>query len=119
MNLLIKKELDNVNCALMSSYEENCTHIFIQKGIKDAKYLSVEENKYYQIKVKDYIIHPYEGFILHSQWNNNIIPPDDTMNVHILQIMGKMVRVNGVGVNVPTNWAGWLPKESFEIIKLL
>ena len=119
MNPLIKKELEHVNIAILPSYNDNSSHIIIQKGIRNLSEMDVEEGKYYQIKVKDYIIHPYEGFNLHSQWNNNIIPKDDTMNIHVLQTMGKMIKVNGIGIHTNTPWIGWLPKSSFQIISLI
>ena len=43
--------------------------------------------------MKDYIVHPYDGFNLHIQWNNNIVPKDDEMNVEVLEVMMFLMRL--------------------------
>ena len=39
------------------------------------------------------------------------------MNCEIVQIMGKMIKVNAVGVDTSNTWSGWLPRKSMHILE--
>ena len=62
-------------------------------------------------------MHPFEGFTLHDNWNNGIVPTDVQMNAEILKIMGKMIQVHCIGKNDGNSWDGWLPIKSVKILK--
>jgi hypothetical protein len=76
------------------------------------------ENHIYQITVADYIIHPYEGFTLHENWNNGIKPTCNSMQIEVDKTMGKMIHVKALGDD-GLMWTGWLPKKSITIKKVL
>jgi len=117
LNKIILEELKKCKVAKLPFFDDSTTEIFIQKGgsaiIKDDLVL----NHYYRIEVEDYIIKPYDGFTLHDNWNNGIIPKDKIMNCEITQIIGKMVKVEAVGVDSNNTWSGWLPRKSIHIIE--
>lgn len=123
MKQLILNQLKKVKKATLPDNYETLREIFIPKTdtiLVD----SIKVGDYYLIEVEDYIIHPFDGFTLHTNWNNNIVPKDKWMNCEILQIMGKMVKIRSTGLTAekqPTNncWEGWLPKKSFKILKKL
>ena len=118
MNELIKKELQNIHVAELPDYDDSTLQLKIPRGTRDADRIQFEKGKYYKIELANYIVHPYEGFNLHVQWNHNIIPKDTIMNVEVLDIMGKMIKVTGCGdSNVP--WTGWLPIISVKLLTLL
>lgn len=119
MNILIDKELKNTKICKLPQYCDDTNHIIIEKGVRDKDSIELEVGKYYQIQLKDYIVNPPDNFTLHVQWNNNIIPEDNLLNVEVKQLMGKMIKVSGTGVNVKCIWTGWLPEESFIIEKVL
>ena len=119
MNQLILKELNNCNVAILPDSFENCDQLTIPKGVRDVSKMHFEIGKYYKIHMQDYIVHPYEDFTLHSQWNNNVIPKDADMNIQVLEIMGKLMKVNGMCVPSFTPWSGWLPINSVDIVGLL
>ena len=120
MNTLIKKELDSVKSIKLSEYNEDTLEINIPKNIpKDKKVSTFEEKHSYKIKLKEYIVHPYEGFNLHIQWNKNVIPQEYVYDVEILRVMGKMINVSGLGCENNTSWTGWLPISSVEILEVL
>ena len=114
MNVLIKKELDKVKVA---NVQESGNTIYV-KGTKLLNQIQFEKNKYYRIELKDYLVHPYEGFNLHIQWNNNIAPKDCIMNIEVIDTMGKMIKVTGCGESGIV-WTGWLPISSVSILDLL
>ena len=119
MNSLIKAELNKVEIAQLPDYNDDTLNIIINKGTRDVNDIKCSKGGYYHIKMKDYIVHPYDGFNLHIQWNNNVVPKDDEMNVEVLEVMGNMIKVSGTGVNIQTQWTGWLPVKSIEVIKVL
>ena len=68
-------------------------------------------------------MNPPEGFTLHVNWNKNIIPKDKHMKCEVTEIMGKMIKINGVGFDfinkkdLNTTWEGWIPKKSILLLK--
>ena len=76
--------------------------------------MDLEERHFYIIEVEDYIIHPYNGFTLHENWNHGVVPTDKEMKCEVVKIMGKMIYVEAQGMNDGLIWAGWLPKKSIK-----
>ena len=123
MNEIIKEQLKLLKVAELPEFDDSTTEITIPK--QEAKEYNINVGKCYLIELENYIINPPETFTLHINWNNNIIPKDKYMKVEIVGIMGKMVKVNGVGydfvnkLDLNTMWEGWLPRKAITIIKEL
>lgn len=124
MNEYIKAQLKLCSVAQIPEFDDSTTVINIPKG-KRLSISDVAVGDYYLIELEDYIINPPPNFDLHINWNNNIKPVDKYLNCEIIQVMGKMIKVSGVGFNYLYNettdhiWEGWLPRKSFKIIRRL
>ena len=117
MNKIIFEQLKKCKVAKLPFFDMNTTTIQIEKGGNAIVSNDLEINHYYRIQVEDYIVKPYEGFTLHDNWNNGIVPTDNIMNCEVIQIMGKMVKVEAVGFSTNVPWCGWLPRKSIHIIE--
>lgn len=119
MNNRIKRELHKVLTANLPDFTDDTDTMIIPKMTQ----IILQPNHCYIIKVEDYIIHPYEGFTLHDDWNKGIVPEDKYMKCSIINFMGKMINIDAVGYNPDTDtdtgkiWSGWLPIKSITIIK--
>jgi hypothetical protein len=116
---IIKDQLNKCKVANIPLYDEGTTEILIPKGGKAVIKDDLILNKCYKIAVEDYIVKPYEGFTLHDNWNKGIAPKDKIMNCEIVQIMGKMIKVEAVGVDTNNTWSGWLPRKAMHILEEL
>ena len=124
MNKYVKEQLSKVKVADLPNYDDSTQRMFIpkQQG-SSGKFL--ESGKYYLIKVDDYICNPPEGFTMHDNWNGGIVPKYNHMKIDVNVIMGKMVKITGVGYDMvnrlDTNyvWQGWLPIESIKILEVI
>lgn len=117
MNKLIKEQLLKVK-ANIPEFDDNTTQLIITKDMN--KIIDVEKDRYYTVEVEDYIIHPYEGFTLNSNWNRNISIDDKHINLCVLDIMGKMIKFEGTGVESGKTYVDmWLPMKSFKVTKTL
>lgn len=125
MNPLIKEQLNKIKKIKLPPFDDNTTVITLEKSNEAVTATLLQEDCCYLISVEDYILNPPDGFTLHTNWNNNIIPKHKTMKVDVTKIMGKMVKVNAIGYDmknqVDTNdmWSGWLPQKSITIIERL
>ena len=122
MNKLIEKELRKCVYAQVPYFDDNTTTLVIEKtGIH--KKLEARVGAYFQIEIEDLILNPGEGNTLSSNWNKGTVPPCKHMNICCIQVMGKMFKVDGVGVNIETGdtldcfWTGWLPQTSVKFLK--
>lgn len=120
MNKLIKKQLQNLKKCQLPPYNEDTYKIIIPKNsIK--KELGLEVDHCYQIEIEDYILNPSLDSSLSQNWNGGTVPPSKYMNICILQLMGKMIKVDGIEVDVATNsiknntWSGWLPRNAIKV----
>lgn len=120
MNNIIKKQLQNLKKCQLPPYNEEDTEIFIPKNsIK--KELGLSLNHCYQIEIADYVLNPPPDYSLAQNWNGNTKPPAKVMNVCIIQLMGKMIKVDGIGFDdntqspLPCSWGGWLPREAIKV----
>ena len=123
MRDLIRQELKNVKVALIPDMESIGNSFVIKKGkirsdLSQAEE-SLQEKKFYTIELADYILHPYDNFNLHIQWNNGIAPKDKILNVEVVKILGNMIKVSGCGTYSSNIWTGWLPISSIKIVKTL
>lgn len=112
MNKFIKEQLNKCKVADIPEFNDSTTTLLIKQKTKP----NFNESGECIIEVEDYIIHPYPGFTLHDNWNSGIVPTDKQMKVIIVQDMGKMIKVKGVGINDNKAWGGWLPKKSCKIL---
>lgn len=124
MNPLIKDQLSKIRRVNVSTYSDSTTQLeFLKSDVK--RDTELQADHCYLISVEDYILNPPEGFTLHTNWNNNIIPKHKFMKIDVLQIMGKMIKVNSVGfdmknqIDIGDTWSGWLPQKSIKIIERL
>ena len=124
MNKLIEKELKKCQYAQVPEFDSNTVNLYIPKtGIR--KKLEAKVGAYFFIEIDDLILHPSEGHTLSVNWNGGTVPPCKHMNVCCIQVMGKMFKVEGVGVDTETGaalgvaWTGWLPQTSVKFIKEL
>lgn len=124
MNPFIKEELNKIRVAKLPEYDNNTTHIFIPKTIRRED-VTILPNTWYIIELEDYLLHPSDNFTLHDNWNNGIIPMYKYMRCYVETILGKMIKIQGIAVDMKTmqdidyKWSGWLPKKSIDIIKEL
>lgn len=124
INQIIKERLKCCKVADIPPYDDNTTTLIIDKAeiITDS---SINVGSCYLIELEDYLIKPFENFDLHTNWNKGIIPKDKYMKCEVNQIMGKMIKIVGIGFDAKTNtdlltsWEGWLPKKSVKFLKKL
>ena len=124
MNKVVKEQLGKCKVAEIPAFDDTTTHIFIPKvGANIINQYHV--GKYYLIEIEDYILNPSAEFTLAANWNKGTNPPAKYMNVEIVQVSGKMIKVSGVSfdpnnpVALPTHWEGWLPQKGLKILKQL
>lgn len=98
----------------MPNFDEDATSIIISKSSSglSKNITSLEVGKKYSIIVANYIVKPFDGFTLHDNWNKGIIPTDTHMIVRVLQIIGKMICIDSIGVTDNKRWVGWVPLKS-------
>ena len=113
MNKFIEKELNNCKSAVPVKVSE--TQYIIHK-LDD---LTPQVGESYLIELASYITHPSENFTLASNWNKGIVPKSKTLNCVITQIMGKMIKIDGVGEHSDSYVGLWLPMGGTKIIKKL
>ena len=119
MNNLIKDQLLSCKHVLLPYWDDNSREIIIKKGsIK--KELKFEFGNYYQIQISNSVVNPTNESTLSKNWNGGTNPPSEIFNCVVQQLMGKMVKVDGVAVidNIATDirWTGWLPTGQVKIL---
>ena len=119
MNWIIKEQLQKVEHIILPEWDDNTTRLFIPRGCYK-KPIRIEVGKYLRIEISDLVLNPPPDFTLAQNWNGNTIPPSKIFNCVIQQVMGKMIKVDGVSVinDIPTNdrWSGWLPQSEIKIL---
>lgn len=121
MNPLIAKQLKLLKVADIPVFDENTTSIIIPKKVPNQ--VLIQEDHYYLIELESYLINPSENFTLHTQWNNDVVPTEKFMKCHVVKIMGKMLKIEGVGfdyenkIDLDVIWDGWLPLKSIKVLR--
>ena len=112
MNKFVKEQLSKCNTVL-PEWDDNTTKLVIT-GKKE----SVNKDHFdsIHIHIENYIINEPSNFTLSSNWNGGTKPPENDMIVTIVQQMGKMYKVSGIGKSTNIHWEGWLPQKGFRII---
>lgn len=121
MNKLIKEQLAKLSVADISKYDADKKEFNIPRITK----IKLEENSYYIIKLDDTLLNPNDAATLSANWNQGTIPPCKYLKVDVSKILGKMIKVNGIGYDHGNNkdldamWSGWLPIAQIEVISKL
>lgn len=121
MNPIVAQQLRLAKIADIPEWSDSTTELLVTK--KSVVEILPQEGHYYLIELADYLINPPEGFTLHSNWNNNDIPTHKYMKCQCAKLMGKMVKILGVGfdyenrVDLEEYWDGWLPLKSIKILR--
>ena len=125
MNNLILAQLKLCKKAKIPPIDGDEQIIYIPRGEIEIPPMVVAGG-YYIIELENYIINPPDTFVLHTNWNNGVAPKEKVMQCVVEQVMGKMIRVNGIGYDRVnecyidgTEWHGWLPQKSISIIRRL
>ncbi len=117
MNKIIENQLSQVKIANIEYGDQGV--IYIPKTVKSNYNLKVGE--IHVIEINDEILNPPESSLLVSNWNSGKIPKYKKYQVEILDIVHRMVKINGVAIidnclEYSENFYGWLPIDSFKII---
>lgn len=121
MNKFVKEQLSKVKVAQLPPYDDTTKSMLIHKH-SDCFASILKRDSCYVMQLAPYVLKSPEGFTLHDNWNNGIAPKHEFIKAEVVQIMGKMVKVNSIGYdyknNVDTNdiWEGWLPIKSITVI---
>ena len=116
MNEQIKNQLKKVKTVHID-FDDSTTHISIKK-VDHIEPSAMSLNKVYEIKVKDYIIHPTSNSTLASNWNGGKSPTANNYYAEFISRMSNMYKFNCTAVGDPSNdFFGWLPEDGFEIVK--
>ena len=124
LNPIIEKQLKKCVVANIPAYTADTTNLIITRKTTQNNQICIP-NHYYDIELSDYILNPPSDCSIHINWNRNILPKSKIYRCEILQVMGKMVKINGIGVDPITqidnndSWMGWLPLEEIKILKEL
>ena len=117
MNPIIEKQLHKCTVAVIPPFDEDTTTIYIEKRTTQNKQTFIPGH-YYEIELADYLVHPPADFSLHINWNRNVVPKCSSYRCEVLQTMGSMVKINGVGIEDESySWEGWLPLEGIKVLK--
>ena len=121
LNPLIKEQLNKCEVADIPSFDDNTLELIIPKKSKEKNF---QLNKYYIVELADYLINPGEIVSFHINWNQGRVPKSKYLKVCISQLMGKMIKVDGIGFNPKSNedledfyTNLWLPSNDVKIIK--
>ena len=120
MNKIIRSQLEKVKVAKLPQWDNNTTFMVIKKGINKNPD-SLEVGKYYLVRLADYVINEPEGFTLSTNWNSGRKPQCNAYKCEVVQIMGKMVKINGAGYSIEQDkdldpmFHGWLPLASITV----
>lgn len=121
MNKIIKEQLKKCKVAEIPKYTDSTYHLIIPSKRRAEQCLKV--GGCYLIQLADYIIHPYEGFTLADNWNKGIVPKEEYIRANVVRTFGKMIQINGKGVNdsntkILSEYKElWLPSKGIKIIK--
>ncbi len=124
MNPIIEKQLKRCKVANIPPYTEDTLEFKITKKVVQNNQTCIP-NHYYDVELSDYVLDPPPDCSLHINWNKNVLPKSKIYRCEVLQVMGKMVKINGIGLDPITqmdnndSWMGWLPLEEIKVLKEL
>lgn len=118
---LIEKELSKVIIADLSNYNSDSGKFFIPRY----RQFQFKEGYYYIIELSDKLLVEDPTSTLAANWNSGRIPPFKYMKACVDKVLGKMIKVTGLGYNYLENkdldkiWEGWLPIEQLRVFSVL
>lgn len=118
MNKVIQDQLQKVQFADLSNYNEQANTYIIKKRTE----IKVEEDKCYLIHIRPPAFH---DVALNTNWNSGNAPLFSYMKVDVSKKMGKMIKVTGLMHNIDTGsdesqfWSGWLSLDHIEVLKAI
>lgn len=112
MNKFVKRELEKVS-DLLPAWDETTTHLVIENENVAPMLYNVGDK--FTIRVENYIINQPVNFSLAENWNGGTVPPEEILDVEIVQLLGKMLKVKAIGKCTHIAWEGWLPTKGFRI----
>lgn len=98
------------------NYDDNTKDIYIPKTVK---YIgkALKKGQVYEIELSDAMLDPSDNTTLVSNWNAGRVPKHKVYVIEILDNMSKMIKVNGVAKEDPTEqFYGWIPYEYFKVL---
>lgn len=115
MNKFVKRELEKLN-NLIPYWDDNTTHLVINRDGKNTISNPIYIGNKFTIKIENYIINQPPNFSLAENWNGGTVPPEEILEVEVIQLMGKMTKVKAIGKCTRISWEGWLPNKGFRIV---
>ena len=120
LDKIIKEQLDNLEVAKVSAYNEaNHRYLFSKIGG-----LGLTLGNRYIIKLDKNLTLIEMSSSLANNWNRGLVPTYDLMEVEVIEKMGTMYHVKGDYLNDDFTkvggcafWEGWLPIEQISIVK--
>ena len=115
---VIKKQLDKVQYADLSNFDKNTNTYLIKKRVD----IKLELDNCYLIRIKP---SAHNNAAVVANWNNGSMPAYEYLKVDISKLMGKMVKLVGVGHDYANHqdlgyfWSGWLSTDDIEILAKL
>ena len=116
MNNILYNQLSQVK-ATKIEFDENTTKHFIPKTIR-IQNAALQVGHIYDIKLKPSIINPIDS-TLADNWNQGRVPEYSSYTVEVESNIGNMIKINGVAIeNHSSHFIGYIPSDSFEVIKI-
>ena len=118
MNKVIKDQLEKVNYADLTNYDEKTNTYIIPKKLE----IKVEEDSCYLIYIKPSAA---ANSAVNTNWNQGNAPMYSHMKVDVSKRMGKMIKITGLqhdigtGQDLPNFWNGWICLDDVEVLKKL
>lgn len=113
---LIEKQLSKVSYADLSNFDKSTNTYYIKRVLKT----KFEVNQIYVVKLKDSL---FENELLKVNYNQNTVPPHKLYMIDVINILGKVIKVNAVEYDLNLNkplvdrWSGYLTIKDIEVIK--
>ena len=117
MNPLIRQQFQKVVRLKVPPITESTTDVvFLKNDVIEP--IEFQVDKYFVVSLDTALLY---DTVTATRWNRGGFPPSEFMLVIVLNIVGKMVQVEGVaydpltGTNTKTPWVGWLPINQVKI----
>lgn len=115
MNKFTLRELEKVRDLIPTYWDENTTHLVIPgEGVIPENPIKIGDK--FTIRIENYIINQPPNFTLAENWNGGTVPPEEVLDIEVMQFIGKMMRVKAIGKCTRIPWEGWLPNKAFKIV---
>lgn len=119
MNKIIKDQLNKVQFADLSNFDEKTNTYIIPKKTD----IKIEKYKTYIIELLDKCFD--KEALININWNRGKVPTSKYYKAEILNIVGRNVQINGLAYDLETKsdlntfWTGYLELKNIKIIETL